>query len=343
MNQQFNNNAAQQLLQLTSKLHPLPYSASSAAKKYRVHIEDGIGYCHKVYSIVKPAPREKDDIELKYDEIRSTLQKQGLRGRQLRNGVTKEMTRLFANKDEVVALLIKKDREEATKLHNKVKRLRRCVEMNSRRLKYFLTVTMGPQFENEKEFEKTLYTLFKNLKVRSRETYDDFWIFCGKIEHGTINERAHWHGFICIPDGDHRGTLGTRRQYSTKRHKWEEVQTLPYIEDRIGFTEIERIYGNQDRRRVVSYISKYISKEEGQYFYSRGISGEAVLDMNIEDFLYSEQKKFGTVYRAFDDVDVEDIVAKLRRERYKKQQLEEELNSYAILLSDSTPYMRQTG
>lgn len=307
---------------------------NSKKNQYRVHIEGGSMWCHEVYNLPPRVRKEKEptEFDIAYDELYARNQDKGLTGGKARKAIVEGLYSKFGKSVDLTVFILVKERAKANQLHNRLKRFERKAEFNADKINYFLTQTYDDNlFSSEDEFEKAWKTFMKNMKVRHG------WIFMGAFERGELGERLHWHGVVYIPPEDKNGKMSVRRQYSTKRHCWEEIVYCDYIQRRFGNNQCDIIRNRVELRSRIKYIAKYVGKANEKFFYSRGIQGDIVVDLDIEDLLFETRFSFGNMYRLFDDIDLKQKAEEKRAERVKTAELQHAIRmkeaDYKYLLS----------
>lgn len=160
-------------------------------------------------------------------------------------------------------------------LYLRRKRFKRKAFLND--WNYFVTVTRDDEkWENEEDFRASVDKCLSNLSTRRD------WRQMGVWELGDEKERLHYHCLLKVPEGQMVGDLYAKRDYSTKRHQWEETQLNSFFTDHFGRTEFQDL----DQTRLlesVSYILKYLEKSGEKIRYSRGIPTEICLPMCLLD------------------------------------------------------------
>lgn len=283
---------------------------------YKVYIQNGITYA--VQDSPQPKRerkiRELTEMDMYFDELYSEYREKGVYGQKLHNAIGRAIKARYGEGDEFTCFLFRKFREKAELTKNRLNRFRRKAEFNADLFKYFVTITYSDEkFESEEMFRKKWVKFMSNMKCRFK------WLFQGGFERGANGERLHWHGLVHIPENDCKGKCTERKQYSTKRHKWETINSCDYIQTRFGNNDFELIRNKIELYKSIKYITKYIGKGGEKFFYNRGIQGETVVDFTSDDFLYVELFSTAIRYRVFDDVN---IVEKIQEKNKKRLQVE---------------------
>ena len=145
---------------------------------------------------------------------------------------------------------------------------------------YFVTLTYDSEKLTADEFEYQIRMTLSSFAYRHGWKYILVW------EYGEKNQRLHLHALCFIPDGGMVGELQIRKDYSTKRHKWEFRTENTYFAKRFGRNDFQSIKDGSDYRRAVDYLKKYITKNNEFLVYSRGIPDcvEMVIDTEKDVF-----------------------------------------------------------
>ena len=166
------------------------------------------------------------------------------------------------------------------RLHKRLVRYRQKLLMNQ--WSYFVTFTYDDKKETAEGFEKRLKIVFNNLAKRNG------WRVVGGWENGELGGRVHFHAFVYVPGGQMVGKLVNCSRYSYKRHKMEYYIDNDYFMERFGMSDwIAVTREDLTCGGLVSYLVKYVVKSGRKLFYSRGIPGEVMIDVDTEDVLMS--------------------------------------------------------
>ena len=134
---------------------------------------------------------------------------------------------------------------------------------------HFITVTYSDKiFSSECEFARSLLRQFNNLHDRHG------WLVAGKFERGKKTGRLHFHALIYVPPGGMVGKFIQKRDYSMEDHCMKTANVNTYFLKRYGRNDFEDVSGESEQSITnrILYIMKYIQKDGGKMFYSRGMS-----------------------------------------------------------------------
>lgn len=254
----------------------------------------------------------RNDIDILFDSLFLQATKDGLKDTKLetpfsdyiRVGIL-ELFPNFVGIDDYVARKIKR------KWHNlgvRKKRFMRKAHLN--KWNYYITLTYDDIKQTAESFEQRLCKCFSNLATRYK------WRIMGKFEHAPETGRLHFHGVAYIPYGCMVGTITEKQDYSTAQGKMQTRHENDFFQKAFGrndFTELNEMqlkYGH-----TLDYIIKYISKDNGRVFCSRGIPATVVKKLT-DDSVITKYTDFVTKYVLFDSVvDWEKDIQRLRNRK----------------------------
>lgn len=145
---------------------------------------------------------------------------------------------------------------------------------------YFITLTYDSEKMSADEFENKVRRSLSNFATRHKWKYMLVW------EYGKEGGRLHLHALCNIPDGEMVGALQIRKDYSTKRHKWEFRTENTYFAKRFGRNDFQRLSDKVDYQRAIDYLKKYITKNNEFLVYSRGIPDCVEMVVDTEKDVY---------------------------------------------------------
>jgi len=172
--------------------------------------------------------------------------------------------------DEEYKELMKK---EVNRRYQILKRYRRKVEFF--RPNYFVTFTYDNDKCDEYTFEYKLLRTIGNLAFRHG------WKAIGTAERGKETNRLHYHFMMYIPEGEMVGELFTDYHWEGNRRKYFTNNT--YFHERFGDADFVPITMNDKVNGTISnYLVKYIIKNDGHIYYSRGLATEKEMEIDLD-------------------------------------------------------------
>ncbi|MCH5179921.1 MAG: hypothetical protein J1F32_01750 [Erysipelotrichales bacterium] len=167
---------------------------------------------------------------------------------------------------------------------------------------YFVTFTYDDNKHDEISFVDKLKKCFSNLHSR-------YGYRCMGVFERSLKGRLHFHGLMYVPNGEMRGEIINKIDYSTSDKKMRITHINTFFEKRFGrndFVEID--CKNLKHDGTINYLLKYISKSNEKIFYSRGIPTFLYIKFDEEDskYILCEFGEFVKKYVLFDDVDIID-------------------------------------
>lgn len=148
------------------------------------------------------------------------------------------------------------------------KRFDRKFAFNYKKFNYAFTITFDPErFRTSDEWLKSLLRYFGNICFRDKV------IIMGAFEFGDENGRIHFHGVGYFPNKFLGNGLQEHKHYSTKRKRWETYFEFDKIRKRFGINQFDplNMKSKTELKSVLDYISKYVIKNNGRTYYSRGL------------------------------------------------------------------------
>lgn len=157
---------------------------------------------------------------------------------------------------------------ESFNIQQRQKRFYRKFAFNRAEFNYAFTVTWSSElYETSEEWLESLLRYFGNICFRKGVR------IMGAFEFGDENGRIHFHGVGYFPEDFFGDGLHYVKRYSTKRHCWEQSLEYEHIAKRFGINEFDSLKtkSKAELSRVLGYISKYVIKNNGRTYYSRGL------------------------------------------------------------------------
>ncbi len=271
------------------------------------------GKYKKGYNDIKGCS-ERKDIDILFDCLYNKACADGLKDCKLdkpmtefiRNGILK----LFPQYPKLDEFIAEKIKRKINNLHHRKKRFRRKVSLN--RWNYFVTFTYDDNKQTEESFEKRLRKCFSNLSTRRG------WKVAGKFERAPETGRLHFHGLLYVPDGEMIGNITEKRDYSTTDGKMQTRHENSFFEKAFGRNDFDEVTEAEMKNGLrQEYILKYIGKDSGRMFYSRGIRSEVYKRLANDDIVTEMRNDFVNKFILFDNVI--DWERDIRRLRYNKQ------------------------
>lgn len=226
--------------------------------------------------------RSRSEKDILFDSLYYAATKSGLKDTKSESALTDYIRagilKLFpdcADLDEYIERKIKAKRHN---LYTRKKRFRRKAHLNE--WNYFLTFTYDDEKQTPETFERKLRKCFSNLATRRG------WRIAGKFENAPETGRLHFHGLAYIPDGQMIGTVTEKKDYSTAQGQMQTRHENSFFQECFGrndFAEIGKMqlkYGH-----TIDYIVKYIGKDDGRMFYSRGIPTAVYMKLTAENII----------------------------------------------------------
>lgn len=143
---------------------------------------------------------------------------------------------------------------------------------------YFITFT----YDSEKMDEQTFVRKLRRCLVNLAERRD--WLCIIVPEKGGEGGRKHFHVVARIPKGQMIGELYERNDWSTKHKRRVRTVSNTFFERTFGRCDFKEIkHFEVHCGQVVSYLLKYLSKDNERVMYSRGIPTDIILDLSEDD------------------------------------------------------------
>ena len=138
---------------------------------------------------------------------------------------------------------------------------------------YFVTFTYDSAlFKNEDEFQEYLKKYIRRLASRNNVKY------MGAFEKSPKKGRCHFHAIMSLPEAYVEKLDIQEESYYDKTSG--EVKTAfisQTLKSNIGRCDFKFFYPEDDEFvRMLAYICKYISKQDGRIIYSRGLRDEII-------------------------------------------------------------------
>ena len=162
---------------------------------------------------------------------------------------------------------------------------------------YLATFTYDSTKMSLEGFRKGLKKSLENM------TYRYGWRYMGVPEEGEKGGRLHFHFLIRVPEADgFPGKNYARRQYSSKRHKWEVITSNTYF-DQYGINDFSAISRErQDYVHAINYVCKYLAKTKARVIYSRNLSDSEIRVVDTKKDVMMARMSFGKVYILYDSL-----------------------------------------
>ena len=226
--------------------------------------------------------RSRSAMDILFDSLYRQAMKEGLKDTKTETAMTDYIRagilKLFPDCDDLDEYIERKCEAKRRNLRARKKRFRRKAYLN--RWNYYVTFTYDDKKHTPESFEKKLRKCFSNLATRRG------WRIAGKFENAPDTGRLHFHGVAYVPDGEMIGTVMEMKDYSTTegrmqtRHENSFFQESFGRNDFTGLSEMELKYGH-----IFEYIIKYIGKDDGRMFYSRGIPTAIYKELTAESII----------------------------------------------------------
>jgi len=107
----------------------------------------------------------------------------------------------------------------------------------------------------------------------------------GAWERGDIGERLHFHALVYVPPNGMVGKLEEHNDYSVKEHRRVKTVQNTFFNERFGRSDFNEITHPKEVTDSLSYMLKYITKNDERMIYSRGLKSYIVSDVLDEDVL----------------------------------------------------------
>lgn len=226
--------------------------------------------------------RPRAAIDILFDGLYSQAMQDGLKDGKIETALTDYIragiVKLFPHFPDLDEYIERKIKAKRHNLAARKKRFRRKANLN--RWNYYFTVTFDDKKHTPESFEKSLRKCFSNLHTRRG------WRIMGKFEHAPDTGRLHFHGVAYVPEGEMVGTIAELKDYSTAQGRMQTRHENSFFQESFGrndFTELSAMelkYG-----RIFEYIIKYIGKDDGRMYYSRGIPTEVYKELTADDII----------------------------------------------------------
>jgi len=200
-----------------------------------------------------------------------------LRKNQRKKQIIQDMLPYFENEDYCKNFVqLNMDRKQRNLICRRVRMVRKANLVN---FNYFCTFTYDDSKHTEETFKKKLKTCFKMLCHRRH------WKYMGVWERAPETKRLHFHGLFSIPDGKMVGSLEQHSDYNFKSKRRTKTLQNTYFNERFGRTDFASIDHDQELRKELTYIMKYIEKTEEKIVYSKGLYQYFISDIMDEDIV----------------------------------------------------------
>ena len=225
--------------------------------------------------------KAKNPIDARLAPFRLALKKaqmKGFRKKEIFDAVQEEFINEYKDlitADDFKALM----KKEINRRHQKLKRYRRKVEWFTPN--WFVTFTYDSSKCDEATFENKLLHAISNFACRRG------WKAIGAAERGKETDRLHYHFMMYIPEGEMVGELFGDYHWDEKRKKREYFTNNTYFHERFGDADFksvtleDKINGN-----ISNYLVKYITKNDGHIYYSRGLDTEKEIEVDLDSDVF---------------------------------------------------------
>lgn len=268
-------------------------------KVFKSDATDDFYTCHPVKDKQRKSFREREEIDALYFESKKTAGKMPNKSFDEKMAIIKDI--LSANIKERRKALPEQRKEYDTMIERldeymndrtgiekfnsfqRAKRFFRKFAMNKQKFNYAFTVTWdGSLFNTEEEWQKSLLKYFGNICDR------DSVKIMGAFEYGEENERIHFHGVGYFPDEYINNGLYQAEHYSKKLHRRVKYIEFNKMRKRFGENEFDSLKckSKQELKSVLNYITKYVIKNNGRTYYSRGLPDNVVTPIDPKYCFY---------------------------------------------------------
>lgn len=190
------------------------------------------------------------------------------------------MRPFFESEDEAKNYVERKLINKSIARQARSTRFHRKAYLNS--FSFYCTFTYDDTKCTYDEFDKTLRIFFNNQACRNG------WKIMMVPEWGKENERYHLHALISIPKGSPiPGDFVKRKVYNKKKRRMVDVSENTYFSARWGLNDWQSLSDmpKSEKRRVVGYVVKYLTKTDASVYYSRGLPTFIKTHIRAEDIL----------------------------------------------------------
>jgi len=200
-----------------------------------------------------------------------------LRKSQRKKQIIEDMLPYFENETYCKNFVqVNMDRKQRNLICRRVRMIRKANLVN---FNYFCTFTYDDKLHTEQSFKKKLKIALQHLSCRKN------WKYMGVWERAPETKRLHFHGLFSIPNGQMVGKLEEHRDYNFKSKRRTKTLQNTYFNERFGRTDFASIDHDQELRKELSYIMKYIEKTEEKIVYSKGLYQYFISDIMDEDIV----------------------------------------------------------
>ena len=200
-----------------------------------------------------------------------------LRRNQRAKKIIQEMQKYFENVEMCTTFVhTNMNRKQRNLICRRVRMVRKANLVN---FNYFCTFTYDDKLHTEQSFKKKLKIALQNFSSRRG------WKYMGVWERAPETKRLHFHGLFAIPDGQMVGELEEHSDYNFKSKRRTKTFQNSYFNERFGRTDFATIDHDQELRKELSYIMKYIEKTEEKIVYSKGLYQYFISDIMENDII----------------------------------------------------------
>ena len=214
-------------------------------------------------------------------------QMQGLRKKEIAESVQDEFLNEYGEiltTDDYKTLM----KKEINRRHQKLKRYRRKVEWFTPN--WFVTFTYDSSKCDETTFENKLLHAISNFACRRG------WRAIGAAERGKETDRLHYHFMMYIPEGEMVGELFGDYHWDEKRKKRDYFTNNTYFHDRFGDADFKAVtVDDKINGNISNYLVKYITKNDGHIYYSRGLDTEKEIEVDLESDVFLTYVEYGHI------------------------------------------------
>lgn len=213
-----------------------------------------------------------------FDELYATFLMQGVKANKMFCFIKDAMLEKYPDLKDADEFINKNIARQRHNYFSRLKRFKRKANLNI--WNKWVTITYDPKKHNEVTFKKKLKKCLSNLHTRRG------WNYMGVFELAPETQRLHFHAIMYIPDNEMIGTIEERQDYSTAQHQMQTTHSNSFFADAFGRNDFEELTdADLKSGRILSYLTKYLSKSGEKIVYSRGIPSELKLYIEHTDLI----------------------------------------------------------
>ncbi len=287
----------------------LPFETEFLCEVYNdgSHFVGSRVYKSNVQSLKIGPKRKHEELDRYFDEIYDKGMAEGLKfnkhDHSLKTFIAECITEKLEENKEKTAERVEDSLDINAYVENKIKDKWRNRLARKRRFfrkaylnewNYYVTFTYDERKFDSDTFRQKLKRCFSNLAYRRD------WKIMGKFEEAPETHRVHFHGVAYIPPDEMIGEIKEVRDYNTTKGNMQIAHINSFFENRFGRNDFVQITSGNNVA-LIEYILKYIDKDDGSMYYSRGIPSSVCVKVDIDDIV-AEYDDYGYKYVFFDDV-----------------------------------------